>query len=94
MLKFEWNERKNIINKQKHGIRFEEAQTIWSDKNAVEFIDTLHSDFEERFIRIGWSTFNNLLLVVHCEREKGNIIRIISARKIKDKERRVYERGI
>jgi uncharacterized DUF497 family protein len=50
---FEWDEDKNIINYQKHGIWFEEAQTIWSDPTSLEFYDSEHSESEDRFIRVG-----------------------------------------
>ena len=93
-MKFEWNEEKNSTNFKKHGIWFEEAQTIWSDEFSVEFFDPEHSSEEERFIRIGHSTSNKLLLVVFCERSSGEIVRIISARKASPSERKQYEEGI
>jgi uncharacterized protein len=93
-VKFEWDEDKNLANFKKHGVWFEEAQTIWTDRSSQEFFDPEHSDDEERFIRIGRSSSPNLLLVVFCEREGGTIIRIISARKATSKERKEYEEGI
>lgn len=93
-VKFDWDEPKNTGNKTKHGVWFEEAQTIWADNNSVEFFDPEHSDGEDRFIRIGVSTRLNVLLVVFCERAEGQVIRIISARKATPKEREQYEEGI
>ena len=65
-MKFEWNEDKNNSNFKKHGIWFEEAQTVWSDEFSIEFFDPMHSKEEDRFIRIGHSTSNKLFLVVFC----------------------------
>ena len=93
-MKFEWDEKKNRANFQKHQVWFEEAQTVWVDMNSVEFYDPDHSDEEERFIRMGHSTSERLLLVVFCERSEGNIVRIISARKATKNERSQYEEGI
>lgn len=93
-MRFEWDERKSRINHRKHGIRFEEAQTVWADKKSVEFFDPEHSESEDRFIRIGHSTRARLLLVVFCERGRGDAIRIVSARKATRKEERQYEKGV
>jgi uncharacterized DUF497 family protein len=93
-MKFEWDEEKNSSNFKKHHVWFEEAQTIWADAKSVEFFDPEHSVQEERFIRVGYDVSQKLLLVVFCERDQGNIIRIISARKATTKERRQYEEGI
>ena len=93
-LKFEWDERKNHGNFRKHGIWFEEAQTIWTDSAAIEFFDPEHSVHEERFVRIGHSIRANLLLVVFCERDSGGILRIISARRATNAEGKQYEEGI
>jgi uncharacterized DUF497 family protein len=60
----------------------------------VEFFDPEHSRSEDRFIRIGYSTDSKLLLVVFCERDQGQIVRLISARKTTAKERKQYEEGI
>lgn len=91
---FNWDDDKNITNFKKHEIWFEEARTIWADSHSCEFFDTDHSVGEDRFIRIGFSTKNRLLLVVFCERNPENIIRIISARKATRAERDQYEKGI
>lgn len=93
-MKFEWDEEKSRVNLRKHGIRFEEAQVIWSDPRSLEFFDPDHSDSEDRFIRIGVNIAKGLLFVVFCERKKGKIIRIISARKATKSERKDYEREL
>ena len=90
---FEWDELKNGDNFKKHGVWFEEAQTVWADELSREFFDPEHSDEEDRFIRVGHSTATRLLLVVFCERE-NNKVRIISARKATPKEKEEYEEGI
>ena len=93
-MRFEWDDRKNRTNFEKHGVWFEEAQTIWADGNSVEFFDSEHSEDEERFLRIGTSSRLKVLLVVFCEREEGAAIRIVSARKASRKEEQQYEKGI
>jgi len=91
---FEWNDQKNRSNFKKHGVWFEEGKTLWSNPDSIEFFDPAHSEDEDRFIRVGYSTANRILLVVFCEKEEGQIIRIISARKATTKEVREYEEGI
>ena len=93
-MRFEWNETKNVSNFKKHMVWFEEAQTIWADSSSIELFDDDHSDHEDRFVRIGHSSDSKLLLVVFCERDSGNVIRLISARKATKKERKDYEEGI
>lgn len=93
-MRFDWDSDKNEINFKKHSVWFEEAQTIWGDARSTEFFDPEHSHEEDRFIRIGHSSFAKLLLVVFCERESGDLIRIISARKASPKEKKQYEEGI
>lgn len=93
MLSFEWDEEKDWSNFLKHNLNFEEAQLIWTDPNALEFIDDEHSEGEERYLRIGLNPFRGILLVVFCERNR-NLIRIISARKATSEERKEYERQI
>lgn len=96
-MKFEWNDQKSEINYKKHRIRFEEAQTVFADPKAIEFFDDVHSNQEDRFIRIGNSLKGNVLLVIFCERLKiksEGVIRIISARKATTNERRLYEERI
>ena len=89
-MRFDWDEDKNRTNFRKHGIWFEEAQTIWTDAASREFFDPDSSDVEDRYIRIGHSLTPKLLLVVFCERAEGEMIRIISARKATKKEANAY----
>lgn len=91
---YEWDEEKNIENYKKHGIWFEEAQTIWADQNAKELYDTDHSDNEDRWIRIGVNIQKGVLIVCFCERSEGNIIRIISARHAENEEKMFYRFGV
>jgi uncharacterized DUF497 family protein len=81
MIKFEWDSAKSTANIKKHGVSFEEAQSVFYDEFAVQFFDEEHSTNEERFLLLGMSTGGRLILVCHCERSAGNTIRIISARK-------------
>jgi len=92
MLRFEWDDGKSISNKRKHGVSFEEAQTIFFDDSAIEYADPAHSDAEDRFLMLGRSYQLRVLVVCHCMRESETVIRIISARKATPKERRVYAR--
>jgi uncharacterized DUF497 family protein len=93
-MKFVWDEIKNKSNQQKHGIWFDEAQTIWADPGANEFFDPEHSNDEERFIRIGYSVRSRILLVVFCELKEGEVVRIVSARKATSREKKDHEEGI
>lgn len=77
-------------NLKKHDVSFEEAQTIFYDELAVQFLDSDHSHEEDRFLLLGMSTGANLLLVCHCERADGDTIRIISARKATKSESKYY----
>jgi uncharacterized protein len=91
---FEWDAKKATANLEKHKVSFEEAQTIFIDPFLVTFPDEFHSQAEERFISIGISTRERVLLVVHTEREEINeliVIRIISCRKATVSERKIYE---
>ena len=92
-LRFEWDEEKNRENQRKHGVSFVEAQTVFFDENAVEFYDDEHSEWEDRFLLLGISTKMRVLLVCHCLRESGSIIRIISARKATKNEWELYPKG-
>jgi uncharacterized protein len=89
MLLFEWDADKAKKNIKVHGVSFDEASTAFRDALSLTIHDPLHSDEEERFILIGNSYKNRPLVVVHTE--KGNKIRIISARKATKKERKQYE---
>ena len=90
MIRFEWDENKNIANRKKHNISFEEAQTAFYDDNALLIDDPDHSEEEERFILLGFSFRANLLVVCHCYRQSESVIRIISARKATKNEERAY----
>ncbi len=90
MIKFEWNSAKATGNARKHGVSFEEAQSVFYDEFAIQFFDEEHSGDEERFLLLGMSTGARLLLVCHCEQEAGNIIRIISARQATKRESTFY----
>jgi uncharacterized DUF497 family protein len=90
MIRFEWDQSKATANQRKHGVSFEEAQSVFYDEFAVQFFDDEHSTSEERFILLGMSASARLLIVCHCERESGNIIRIISARKATKPESAFY----
>lgn len=90
VIKFEWDENKNIINKKKHKISFEEAQSVFYDEEALLINDPEHSQNEERFIILGMSFKANLLVVCHCYRESETVIRIISARKATKNETSQY----
>ena len=92
MIEFEWSTAKARANLKKHGVSFEEAQSVFYDEYARQFYDEDHSDKEERFIMLGMSIQSGVLVVCHCERADGDIIRIISARKATRKERGFYER--
>ena len=91
MIKFEWNPAKAASNLKKHGVSFEEAQTVFYDEFAVQFYDDPHYAEEDRFLLLGMSSGAHLLLVCHCERDGGDIIRIISARKATKHESAHYE---
>lgn len=91
MIRFEWDENKNIINMRKHKISFDEAKTVFYDDEALLIEDVEHSKEEERFILLGFSAYANLLVVCHCYRESETVIRIISARKATKNEAKQYE---
>jgi len=91
-LEFQWDARKDRENRRKHGVSFEEAKSIFYDENAVEFFDEGHSQSEDRLLMLGLSGKLRVLLVCHCLRESGSVIRIISARKATNKERKFYPR--
>jgi uncharacterized DUF497 family protein len=91
-MRFEWDETKNHLNIKKHGISFEEAQTVFLDDDAIRFYDPDHSEDEDRFIMLGISFKLRALIVCHCYRESDRVIRIISARKATRTEIKQYER--
>jgi uncharacterized DUF497 family protein len=91
-LRFDWDPRKARANQLKHGVSFDEAKTAFLDEYARIIPDPEHSDDEERFVLLGLSVSLRLLVVCHCYREPGNLIRIISARRADKSERREYTR--
>jgi hypothetical protein len=93
MIKFEWNLTKALTNVKKHGISFEEAKSVFFDDFALQFFDQENSGTEDRFLMLGMSIETNLLLICHCERDDGNTIRLISARKATKNESKNYQRG-
>lgn len=93
MIEFEWNLTKAASNKKKHNVSFEEALSVFYDDFAVQFYDESNSDTEDRFLMLGLSNESKLLLVCHCEKEEGNIVRIISARKATNNESKLYKGG-
>ena len=91
---FEWDDKKNAINRKKHGISFEEASTVFFDENAILFDDPEHSEQEDRFLLLGMTEKARVCIVCHCYRKSDTIIRIISARTATGKEEERYVRGI
>ncbi len=89
-MRFEWDASKAAANAKKHKVTFEVAKTVFYDDFAVQFFDEEHSFDEERFLLLGMSSDARLLLVCHCEREDGDVIRIISARKATESEAQNY----
>ena len=89
-LRFEWDENKARFNLKKHGVSFEEAETVFYDENAIEFYDDEHSEWEDRFLLLGISHRMRLLLICHVYREAKGVIRIISARKATKNEAKYY----
>lgn len=94
MIKFEWDPSKGIKNEEKHGVSFDEAQSVFFDEYAIQFFDEEHSHKEDRFLMLGLSNETRILLVCHCERDEGETIRIISARKATKNERKYYKGGV
>jgi hypothetical protein len=89
-IRFEWDRRKAKGNLQKHGVSFEEAQSVFYDEQALLHEDPRRLHEEERFVLLGLSSSLRLLVVVHALR-KRDVIRIISARKATRLETREYE---
>ena len=90
-MQFEWDENKAKQNLSKHGVSFEEAKTIFDDPLYVDFYDPDHSDNEERYLMVGQSNRRRILILSYTER--GNRIRLISAREVTPNERKTYEQG-
>lgn len=91
-IKFEWDTTKATANKNKHGIAFDEAETVFYDEHALLIADPEHSVNEERFLLLGLSWKPNLLVVCHCYRTREEVVRIISARKATKNESKEYMR--
>ena len=90
-MRFEWYPRKNAQNKRKHGVAFEEAETVFSDEHARLIDDPDHSTTEDRFVLLGLSSKFRVLLVVHGYKKDDEVIRIISSRRATRSERNLYE---
>jgi uncharacterized DUF497 family protein len=91
-LRFEWDEAKNAENQRKHGVSFEEAESVFYDGRALLIEDPDEASGEDRFLLLGMSGALRTLLVCHCYRERDAVIRIISARKADRAERTDYEK--
>jgi len=87
---FIWDDEKHKININKHGVTFDEAVSVFDDDRAIYFDDNIHSIVEYRFIIIGMSKFERILLFYHCYKENDSVIRIISARKATKIESQLY----
>ena len=88
-MNFEWDPRKATQNRRKHAVSFHEAATVFGDSLSLTYPDPDHSAAEQRFITVGMSDAGRLLIVAHADR--GENIRIISARQTTLRERRHYE---
>ena len=93
-MKFEWDPNKNDVNVKKHGVSFDEAETVFEDERAVTIYDEEHSNDEDRFKIIGISRKLQELTVCHCYRNGDDVTRIISARRATKNESKLYERGL
>jgi len=91
-IRFAWDPKKAEANVAKHGVSFDEARSVFYDENAVEFYDDEHSEWEDRFLLLGMSSRLRLLMIRHCFRESGGVIRIVSARKATQRESAHYGR--
>ena len=89
-IQFEWNEKKDNLNKKKHSVSFTEAQTVFADEKGLLLDDPDHSHNEDRFILLGLSSRLRLLVVSHTYRKNDAIMRIISARKATRSEQEQY----
>ena len=91
-IEFAWDRRKARSNLVKHGVSFEEAQTVFLDESARLIDDPDHSEDEDRFLLLGYSLQARCLIVNHCYRESDFVIRLISARRATPQEEEVYWR--
>jgi uncharacterized protein len=89
---FEWDARKAVVNRAKHGVPFEEAATVFGDPDALDGPDLRHSERERRALRLGRAATGRVLIVAYTVRRRGDgeSIRIISARRASRKEREAY----
>jgi uncharacterized DUF497 family protein len=92
-IRFQWDARKERRNLQRHRTGFDEASTVFADTLSITIPDPDHSSYEDRWVTIGFSHRQRLLVVVHTEEDEEQIIRIISARPADPDERREYEEG-
>lgn len=90
-MQFEWNENKAASNLSKHGVTFEEAKTVFDAPLYIDFYDPDYSESEKRYLIVGESKRGRLLIVSYTER--GDSIRLISAREVTRAEREAYEEG-
>ena len=88
---FEWDDTKAAANERKHGVSFTEAMTIFADPLSLTGFDPGHADDEDRCITMGTSAAGRLLIVSHTNR--GDKVRLVSAREASRRERRDYEDG-
>lgn len=93
MIRFAWDPPKATANLRKHRVSFEEAKSVFYDDFAVQFFDDKHSCDEDRFLLLGLSSGTRLLIVCECERDAGEVIRIMSARKASQRESGFYQGG-
>jgi len=91
-IQFEYDQRKNLVNKKKHHVSFEEAKTVFYDEYARLIHDPDHSSDEDRFVILGLSANLRLLVVVHTYKKENETIRLISARKATKNETNYYQR--
>ncbi|MEA5517652.1 BrnT family toxin [Limnoraphis robusta] len=92
MIEFEWSPDKAALYLEKHRVSFQEAATVFNDPLSITFPDPDHSIGESRYIIIGVSQLGRLLVIAHTDR--GEKVRIISARQVTRQETRFYEEGI
>jgi uncharacterized DUF497 family protein len=89
-IRFEWDAAKSRANQRKHGVSFEEAQSVFFDERALFMADPEHSDDEDRFLLLGLSVALRVILVCHCLRDDDHTIRIIHARRATKAEQEQY----
>ena len=90
-IRVEWDPAKARINRRKHGVSFEEAETVFYDDHALLLDDPEHSGDEDRFVLLGLSSRFRVLVIVHTYREHDAVIRLISARRATKAEQAGYD---